>query len=62
MLTVARSSGEITTLVIDWPLAKPASKREGGLGAKGVCLLLFTSARDALDCTLAFGGGVKEFL
>lgn len=44
MLNVAGSQGETSTLVIDWLLAKPASKREGGSGAKGICLLLVTSA------------------
>lgn len=44
MLNVAGFQGETSTLVIDWPPTKPASKREEASGMEGICLLLFTSA------------------
>lgn len=44
MLNVAGSQGETSTPVTDWPPAKPALEKEGGSGAKGICLLLLTSA------------------
>lgn len=40
MLNVAGFQSETSTLVIDGPPAKQASKREGGSRAKGICLLL----------------------
>ena len=40
MLNAAGFQGRTSTLTIDWPPAKPASKREGGSGAEGICLLL----------------------
>lgn len=40
MLDVAQLWGLRPAVVIDWPLTKPASKREGGSGAWGIYLLL----------------------
>lgn len=54
MLNVAGFQGETSTLVIDWPPAKPTSKRVGASGMEGICLLLFTSAWDLLHGMLGF--------
>lgn len=62
MLTVAEFQGETSSLVIDWPPAKPASKREGGLGAEGISLLLEFVHICLRSSRLQVGFQNKEFL